>query len=361
MSRKGQGHLAMVAVSAFIYGIGCALVPSGVQASNAYDTGRLDLPFVGLTTFGKYPSFTEWSRLNESDADVAILGVPMDMGTQYRSGARMGPRAIREASTLYQFGHSEVYDFDTDESYSYGKIIDVGDVDVVHTDVLTSHNRTQLAVEALISARKMPVMLGGDHSITAPICAALAKYGRPVTLIQIDAHLDFVDVRHGVRYGHGNPMRRCLEMDHIVSMFQLGIRGVSSTAASGFEDARRMGSKVLSVRQVRSMGVENIAALIPEDAFVYFSIDIDGFDPSLSMGTGTPSHGGFYYYEVKDLLRQVIYRIRGGVAGMDLVEVSPPYDPAQVSATLAARVVLDAIGFAERRRKRVCDATQGTC
>jgi len=325
------------------------------------------LPFVGHTTFGKYPPLTDWGQLNSSDADVAILGVPMDMGTQYRSGARMGPRAIREASTLYQFGHAEVYDFDTDETYSYGKIVDVGDVDVVHTDTMLTHSRTQASVEAIIAAGKTPVMLGGDHSITSPICAALAKLGRPVTLIQIDAHLDFVDERHGVRYGHGNCMRRCLEMGHIQKLFQFGIRGVSSTAKSGFEDARRMGSKILSVRHIRSLGAPKVAELIPEDASVYISVDIDAFDPSLSMGTGTPSHGGFLYYEVKDLLREVIYRARGGLVGLDLVEVSPPYDPAQVTSTLAARVVLDAIGFATSRREgrqrqaATCDGEAAGC
>eukprot|EP00928_Gymnodinium_smaydae_P076348 TRINITY_DN5935_c0_g1_i1.p1 TRINITY_DN5935_c0_g1~~TRINITY_DN5935_c0_g1_i1.p1 ORF type:complete len:354 (+),score=35.26 TRINITY_DN5935_c0_g1_i1:15-1076(+) len=324
------------------------------RAEGAYEKGRLDLPFVGHTTFGKYPPFTDWARLNDSDAEVAVLGVPMDMGTQYRSGARMGPRAIREASTLYQFGHSEVYDFDTDETYSYGKVIDVGDVDVVHTDTMTTHSRTQAAVETLLGAGKMPVILGGDHAITAPNCAALAKLGRPITLIQIDAHMDFVDERHGVRYGHGNCMRRCLEMGHIVKLFQFGIRGVSSTAKSGFDDARRMGSTILSVRQVRELGAAKVASMIPEDASVYFSIDIDGFDPSLSMGTGTPSHGGFLYYEVKDLLRHIVYRVKGGLVGMDLVEVAPPYDPAQVTSTLAARVVLDVIGFANKKRKGTC-------
>lgn len=340
--------------------LGFALVGRSA-GQGGYDSGRLNLPFVGHATFGKYPPLQDWSLLNESDARVAILGVPMDMGTQYRSGARFGPRSIREASTLYQFGHSEVYDFDTDETYSYGKIIDVGDADMVHTDTMESHKRTQFAVETIIASGKMPVMLGGDHSITAPHCAALAKLGKNITLVQIDAHLDFVDERHGVRYGHGNCMRRCLEMDHIVQLIQLGIRGVSSTAREGFEDARRMGSVIKSVRQVRSLGPEGVAALVPEDASVYFSIDIDGFDPSLSMGTGTPSHGGFTYYEVKDILRHVIYRAGGGLVGMDLVEVSPPYDPAGVTATLAARVVLDAIGFENKRSQKSCDASTGSC
>merc|ERR1719221_1230714 len=124
----------------------------------------------------------------------------------------------------------------------------------------------------ILRAGKVPFIIGGDHSITSPNCAALETLGKPIVLIQIDAHLDFVDERHGVRFGHGNPMRRCLEMQHISRLFQLGIRGVSSTAKSGFEDAKRMGSTILSVRKVRELGAKGLAAMIPADCFLYFSI-----------------------------------------------------------------------------------------
>merc|ERR1711874_341162 len=119
-------------------------------------------------------------------------------------------------------------------------------------------------------------------------------------------------------------------MPHIAQLFQLGIRGVSSTARSGFDDAHKMGSTILSVRKVRELGPAGVAALIPANASVYFSIDIDGLDPSIAHGTGTPSHGGFLYYEVKDLLREIIVERSKEAVGLDLVEVSPPYDPAQV-------------------------------
>jgi len=134
-------------------------------------------------------------------------------------------------------------------------------------------------------------------------------------------------------------------------MFQLGIRGVSSTAKSGFEAAKAMGSTILSVRKVREMGPKEVAKLIPKDAALYFSIDIDGLDPSIAHGTGTPSHGGFLYYEVKDLVRELISKAQS-FAGMDLVEVAPPYDPAGVTATLAARLLLDTIGFANMKKMK---------
>merc|ERR1712176_1320242 len=184
-----------------------------------------------------------------------------------------------------------------------------------------------------------------------PNCAALAKLETPIVLVQIDAHLDFVDERHGVRFGHGNPMRRCLEMPHISKLFQLGIRGVSSTAKSGFDDAKRMGSTILSVRKVRQLGVEAVTQMIPKDCHLYVSLDIDGLDPSIAGGTGTPSHGGFSYYEVKDLLRLMVYRSRR-LVGMALVAVSPPYDPNGITSTLVARILLDSMGFANLNMKK---------
>lgn len=223
---------------------------------------------------------------------------------------------------------------------------------------MTTHDRTRDSVKAILTAGKVPFILGGDHGITSPNCAALGELGRPIVLVQIDAHLDFVDERHGVRYGHGNPMRRCLEMPHISSLLQLGIRGVSSTAKSGFDDAQRMGSKILSVRKVRELGPAAVAAMVPVDASVYFSIDIDGLDPSIAHGTGTPSHGGFLYYEVKDLLREIIVKRSKELVGLDIVEVSPPYDPAGVTATLAARLVLDAMGFTQMRRSQTGQVRQ---
>jgi len=119
----------------------------------------------------------------------------------------------------------------------------------------------------------------------------------PIHVVQIDAHLDFVDERKGVTDGHGNPMRRALERDYVSGMTQLGIRNVSSTAREGYIDARARGSDILSVRQVRALGTQSVLERIPEGARYYVTIDIDAFCPSIAPGTGTPSHGGFHYYD----------------------------------------------------------------
>ncbi|REC55034.1 agmatinase [Rhodosalinus sediminis] len=311
------------------------------MAGHGYETGRLDLPFTGIASFGKRPVVTDWAAI---EADAAILGAPFDGGTQFRPGARFGPRAVREASTLFSFGHAGAYDHEDDVTYlpPAVRIVDAGDADIVHTDTEASHANIETGVRALLDAGALPVVIGGDHSVTIPAIRAFA--GRaPVHVLQIDAHLDFVDERHGVRHGHGNPMRRAAEQPHVSGLTQVGIRNVSSTAREGYAAARAMGSDILSVRQARALGPAGVAARVPAGARVYLTIDIDGFCPSIAPGTGTPSHGGFHYYEVLEML-QIVAR-EHEIAGIDLVEVAPDHDAGQVTSILAAQLLLNVLGF----------------
>lgn len=309
--------------------------------ANSYDSGRLNLPFVGLCTFGKYPHVEDWDDI---DADVAVVGAPFDFGTQWRAGARFGPRGIREASTLFSFGHAGAYDHEDDVTYldpAKVRIVDIGDADIIHTDTTGSHANIEFAVRKILRAGALPVVLGGDHSVNIPCINAFDEQ-EPFHLVQIDAHLDFVDERHGVRYGHGNPMRRAAEKPYVTGLTQIGIRNVSSTAREGYEDARRMGSDILSVRQVRALGVQGVLDRIPAGKRYYLTLDIDAFDPSIAAGTGTPSHGGFHYYEVLELIDGIARR--GSVVGIDLVEVAPDYDPSGSTTILAAQILMNAIG-----------------
>ena len=309
--------------------------------AHSYDTGRLNLPFVGISTFGKRPYVEDWSAI---DADVAVMGAPYDFGTQFRAGARFGPRAVREASTLFSFGHAGAYDHEDDATYlpQSVRIVDIGDADIVHTDTAQSHANIRTGVQAILRAGALPVVIGGDHSINIPCIEAFAGQG-PIHILQIDAHLDFVDERHGVKVGHGSPLRRAAEKAYVTGMTQVGIRNVSSTARDGYEAARAMGSDILSVRQFRALGPKGVAARIPKGARLYVTIDIDGFCPSIAPGTGTPSHGGFLYYEVLELLQQVAKA--HDIVGIDLVEVAPDYDHSQSTAILAAQVLLNFLGF----------------
>lgn len=311
------------------------------MSKNDYDSGRLNLPFVGISTFGKRPYVADWDSI---DADVAVLGAPYDFGTQFRPGARFGPRAVREASTLFSFGHGGAYDHEDDCTYlgEDVRIVDIGDADIIHTDTTQSHANIAKGVNAILDAGALPVVIGGDHSINIPCIDAFAGRG-DIHILQIDAHLDFVDERHGVRNGHGNPMRRAAEKPYVTGLTQVGIRNVSSTAKEGYDDARAMGSDIISVRQMRTFGPQAVIDRIPKGANVYVTIDIDGFCPSIAPGTGTPSHGGFLYYDVLEMLQALSKRNK--VVGIDLVEVAPDYDHTGGTAILAAQVLLNFLGF----------------
>ena len=311
------------------------------MTKNTYDQGRLNLPFVGICTFGKYPYIEDWDKI---EADIAVLGAPFDAGSQFRSGARMGPRGIREASTLFSFGHGGAYDHEDDITYLPADttgIVDIGDADIIHTDTMQSHANIEFGVKKILEAKAIPVVLGGDHSVNIP-CINAFRNEDPIHIIQIDAHLDFVNERHGVRFGHGNPMYRASEKEYVSGMTQIGIRNVSSTAREGYIEAKERGSKIFSVRQFRKMGISQILNTIPKNIRYYLTIDIDAFDPSIASGTGTPSHGGFYYYEILELIDGLTKQ--GNIAGLDLVEVAPDYDITNSTSTLAAQLLMNIMG-----------------
>lgn len=317
------------------------------MSTHGYEQGRLNLPFVGISTFAKKPYVSDWDNFS---ADVAILGAPFDFGTQYRPGARFGPRGVREASTLFAFGHAGAYDHEDDATYLGAdvSIVDMGDADIIHTNTEQSHANIEFGVRKALAAGALPVVIGGDHSVNIP-CINAMDGGPDFHILQIDAHLDFVDERHGVRYGHGNPMRRAAEKPYVSGLTQLGIRNVSSTAKEGYEAARAMGSDILSVRQVRALGAETVVGRLPKGAPIYVTIDIDAFCPSIAPGTGTPSHGGFLYYDVLEILQGVAQN--HNIIGIDLVEVAPDYDTSGSTTILAAQLLLNFMGFIFHARK----------
>ncbi|MFQ3727367.1 agmatinase [Staphylococcus equorum] len=292
---------------------------------NPEEKQTLNLPFTGICTFGKYPICESIEKLKELKADVAVVGVPNDMGTQWKSGARMGPRGVREGSTLYSFGLDGAYDIENDITYlgPKWKVFDVGDVDIVHGDLMQSHENTEATLSKIVEQDAMPVIIGGDHSITAATGKGLEALG-PFHVLQIDAHLDWADHRSGQRYGHGSCIRRLSEMDHVKNIYQFGIRGISSSLKEDVDAAHEYGATILSPKKMREKGAEKLAELIPKGEKLYITIDIDGIDPSIAPGTGTPSPGGLLYDEVNELLKAVAKH--NEVIGFDLVEVAPMYD-----------------------------------
>jgi agmatinase len=308
---------------------------------------RLNLPFTGIATFAKVPYHPDLDTL---DADVAIVGAPYDLGTQVRSGARYGPRGIRNASAIYGLRTVTYYDAEFEEIYLDGvSVVDVGDVDMIHSRPDACLANIQDTLEAILARGALPVTLGGDHSVPIPILRAFRSQG-PMCVVQIDAHLDFVDERFGVREGHGNVMRRIAEMDHVSGLAQIGIRGPGSSDPGDFEDARQMGSVIIGPREFRRTGLEAVLDRIPEADRYYVTMDCDGFDAPLMPGTGSPSPGGFNYHEVVDFLRGLA--LKGDVIGFDFVEVAPMYDLTEVTGQTAARVILDFLGAIFKARER---------
>lgn len=309
---------------------------------------NINLPFIGIPSFSKWPICTDLSQL---DADVAILGMPYDQSTQYRSGTRFGPRGIRDGSTIYGFGAGGTYDPERDEMYldDRWRLVDCGDVDIVHGDQDQSHENLRIAIRQIVERGALPVVLGGDHSISAPIVEALDSVGE-FAVIQFDAHLDFVDERAGNRYGHGSPMRRISECKHVTGMAQLGIRGIGSSKRDDFEAARKYGSVILSPRQIRKLGIEGTLEKLPKASQYYVTMDCDGLDPSIAPGNGSPSPGGLDYYEMQELLEGIAKM--GRVVGFDFVEVAPAYDPTGVTNQVAARLILDFLGFILKEREK---------
>jgi agmatinase len=313
---------------------------------------RMNLPFVGLATFAGQPACTDWDRLDGTD--VAVLGIPIDTASSYRVGTRFGPRAIRETSMFHGFGPEGVFDFEDEVTYLTAeevKIVDAGDSDVIYADTKRSLANAELAVRALLDAKTMPYILGGDHAITMATVAAYSNE-RPIHIIHLDAHFDFIDQRNGISWGHGSPMRRASEMTHVKGITTLGPHNMASVSKKDYEAAKAYGTHVVSLRKFRSIGAAAALSHIPDGERVYVSIDIDSFDPSIAPGTATISHGGFTYYEAKDLLQEIAWRFE--VVGADFVEVSPPYDPSGITSLLAARISLDFIGsiFHERAKRR---------
>lgn len=318
--------------------------------------GEAGLPYTGVATFARAPFV---ARDGEWAADAAVLGVPYDWGVGYRPGARAAPRALRDASTRYALPAEGFWDVETGRHRLRGlRLIDVGDVDVVYLDAEESFARIAEAVRTIVARRALPLVLGGDHSITFPAVAGLREAfgeggrfgGARLHILQFDAHLDFRDELLGVRLANSSPIRRASELPYVGRILNVGVRGLR-TSPGDFRAARARGATVVLARDVheavRRGGLSGLAALaeaLPEGEPVYVTIDVDGLDPALCPGTGSPEPDGLTYGEVKTVLRAVGDRMP--IVGIDLVEVNPFLDPTGRTALIAAELLLEALSAA---------------
>jgi len=291
-------------------------------------------PFIGIATFGRQPHTRDLAGV-----DVAIVGVPFDSGTSHRSGARFGPRRIREMSLLL-WGYNNPLGVAPFEAL---KVIDYGDVDIIPVNIEDTYTNIEREVGAILDAGAMVITLGGDHSIALPLLRAHARRHGPLAVVHFDSHPDTWDSEFGGRpYSHGTPFRRAIEEQLIDTRayIQIGIRGPTSNARD-LQDARDLGARVITIDEVMPVGIPAVLKEVHDRVAgkqVYVSFDIDAVDPAFAPGTGTPEVGGLTSYQALQLVRG----LKGlNLIGFDLVEVSPPYDHGDITAVLAANLAFE--------------------
>ena len=294
--------------------------------------------------------------------DVVILGAPFDGGTSHRPGARFGPQAIRMTDYLPHDGSRPSLALRTDGLADL-VVRDAGDVEMYSGDIVTALGALERAVETVTRSGAIPVVLGGDHSIAYADVTGVANVlgaGR-VSLVHFDAHADTGDIEFGSLWGHGQPMRRLIESGALRGdrFLQIGLRGYWP----GPDTLDWMRDQGLRSYEMTEIGARGLAACLTESFAiatdntdgVFLSVDIDVCDPGHAPGTGTPEPGGLTARELLDAVRRCCLELP--VVGLEVVEVSPPYDSADITAALANRVVLEALSAIARRR---ADARDGT-
>ncbi len=307
-----------------------------------------NLPSVGLATFFRSPVCEDLSKI---DADVAFLGIPYDCGIGFRPGTRFGPREMRSFSVRYSAwggrAASGYWDVNQRKRFLKGvRMVDCGDVDVTYYDFENNRRKMTAGVEAILSRNAFPVLIGGDHSVTFPNVCAFSRFA-PLDIVHIDAHMDWRDSIDGVKFGNASPLRRSKELSFVRNMVHLGIRDIR-TSDDQIADAEGAGAMVVTREQIREAGVPTILERLPPLGNCFVTIDIDGLDPSIAPGTGSPTVDGLLYHEVRALLQGVAKRAK--VVGFDLVEVNPMVDLAGQTSLLASTLVLEFLGavFASR-------------
>ncbi|WP_031358824.1 agmatinase [Caballeronia sordidicola] len=301
--------------------------------------------FAGPATMMRLPSATSAEGL-----DACFVGVPLDIGTSNRAGARFGPRAIRAESCLLR-----PYNMATRAApYDSIQVADIGDVAINTFNLQKSMDIVTEAYDEIIGHGCVPLTMGGDHTIVLPILRAMKKKYGAVGVVHVDAHADVNDTMFGEKIAHGTPFRRAIEEGLIDGnrVTQIGLRGTGYTAED-FDWSRSHGIRVV---QAEECWYKSVAPIMDEvraklgDGPVYLSFDIDGLDPSFAPGTGTPEIGGLTIWQALEIIRGC----RGlDIVGCDLVEISPPYDPSGNTALVGANLLYEMLCVLPKVKYRV--------
>ena len=293
----------------------------------------LEFPrFAGIPTFMRLPHIADASRL-----DVALIGIPFDGGTSYRTGPRFGPRHIRQQSAMIR-PYNPVLDVSPFERL---RVADYGDLSVNPVSIEDTYRRITEGLKPVLDAGTIPMSVGGDHSILLPILRAIRAANGPVALVQLDAHSDTWDQYWGMKYSHGTPVRRAIEEGLLAEPYilQVGLRG-QLYGSDDMDYAREHKIAWITGEEFHEHGVELVRKKLKpfKDRKTYLSLDIDVVDPAFAPGTGTPQVGGLSSVQILDLVRA----LKGlNLVGCDLVEVSPQYDNGEITSLLAANLLFE--------------------
>jgi agmatinase len=312
--------------------------------------------FSGIPTFLRVPLLVDVEALRRERPDVVIVGAPTDTAVTHRPGARFGPRAIRAASYLCRNIHHLGLGV---QPLKILRVFDYDDADVIPGDIERTNEAIRKKVGEVAEAGAIPIVLGGDHSITFPSASAVADvmgHGR-LGVVHFDAHADTGSDSWGVLLSHGTPMRRLIESGAVPgrAFVQVGLRGYWPTPEL-FDWMREQGMRWHTMHDIQRRGfdavlteaIESASAGLDGPGRIYLSVDIDVLDPAFAPGTGTPEPGGLTARELLSAVREVTLRTK--LAGADVVEVSPPYDPAGITAEVAHRVVLEMLSALAAKR-----------
>ena len=300
--------------------------------------------------FNSFHNFPIETDLDNLDADIAIIGIPF--GDPYSMGEASNDQAFAPTHIRQHCGRAlrglDRYDFDIGGTLLDGKdikVVDCGDVIGIAKDVAGNHARSEQAIRKILAAGALPIVLGGDHAIPIPVFRAYEGRG-PITLIQVDAHVDWRDVFHGVSDGLSSVIRRASELKHVDEIYQIGLRSAGSARLEEVEAALAYGAHLIPDIELQEVGMKTILDRIPDGGNYYLTIDADGVDPTIMPAVAGPAPGGVNYPQMRTLIQGLVKK--GNVVGMDIVEITPSRDINGITAVTAGRFICNLIGSAVR-------------
>ena len=320
------------------------------MTDNNHESELVESPRLSPHTFQNFPLVTDLESLN---ADIAILGIPFGMPYDAQAMANDQSRApdiIRQftnaADIEYNLNH---YDWDLRGPLLDGrniKVVDCGNVTADKADHKQHYVRAEKAARKIFDKNSTLITLGGDHGIPIPVLRALEVFEKPVTLVHVDAHLDWRDEINGETEGYSSPIRRASEMPWIDKIYQIGIRGIGSARQAEVDDAIAYGATIFDAYEMHDNGIDSIIDQIPDGGPYYLTIDADGIDPTIMPAVMAQTPGGLTWHQTRKLIHRLVNK--GRVLGMDLVEIAPMHDVGNITMIHAERLICNFIGACVR-------------